>query len=80
MARVKTKCLSGSDAAESYALLRAFGESKGVSLSNRDLLIGAHAAAVNATLITNDSAFKHFEKWLAIDHWLNRFRADVRQL
>lgn len=61
-----------SDAASSYALIRAESQAKGVNLSNMDMLIGAHSAVVNATLITDDSAFLHFREWLKIENWISK--------
>lgn len=59
-----------SEAALAYAHIRAESQAKGVNLSNMDLLIGAHSAAIDATLITNDSAFSHFQEWLSIENWM----------
>lgn len=57
------------DAAMMYARIRAQSQSQGVNLSNMDMLIGAHSAALNATLVTSDKAFSHFEEWLSIENW-----------
>ena len=59
-----------SDAASAYALFRAQSQARGVSLSNMDMLIGAHAVAVNATLVTDDGAFKHFNEWITTENWV----------
>lgn len=60
-----------SDAASAYAVLRTQSQAKGVSLSNMDMLIGAHAVAVNATLVTDDGAFNHFKEWITTENWVN---------
>jgi predicted nucleic acid-binding protein len=36
-----------------------------------DMLIGAHAVAVNATLVTDDGAFNHFKEWITTENWVN---------
>ena len=58
-----------SNVAEHYALLRMLTESKGISLGAHDMLIAAHAKAVNAILITNDKAFFKLKPFLAIEDW-----------
>jgi len=50
-------------AEEHYAQIRFVLESQGRTIGNNDLLIGAHAIAAGATLVTNNLA--HFER---IDH------------
>ncbi len=55
-------------AAECYGNLRADLQKTGRVLGNLDLLIAAHALALNLTLITNDRAFfqvtdLHVEDW-----------------
>ena len=59
-----------SEAASAYAVIRAQSQAKGVSLSNMDMLIGAHAVAVSATLVTNDGAFNHFKEWIITENWV----------
>ena len=59
-----------SEAASAYAVIRAQSQAKGVSLSNMDMLIGAHAVAVSATLVTDDGAFNHFKEWIIIENWV----------
>ena len=56
--------------AEVYADLRFAMESTGISLQPLDLLIAAHALEADATLVTNDAAFRHVpgltgEDWTA---------------
>jgi tRNA(fMet)-specific endonuclease VapC len=43
-----------SDAARRYGLLRAVLERDGQPMGNLDVMIAAHALAVNAVLVTND--------------------------
>ena len=59
-----------SNAASAYALIRAQSQPKGVNLSNMDMLIGAHAVAVSATLVTDDGAFNHFKEWIITENWV----------
>lgn len=57
-----------SDAARCYGTLRAKSQGKGINLSPLDMMIAAHAWAVNATLVSSDSAFFHLEA-LEIEDW-----------
>jgi len=56
-------------AANAYAQLRASCEKQGKALSAMDMLIAAHAVAVNATLITNDKAFYQLEHLIQLEDW-----------
>jgi len=60
----------GSEAALSYAELRTHSRAKGFTLSNMDMLIGAHAIAAESTLITNDGAFLNLSEWITLDNWI----------
>jgi len=55
-------------AAERYGIVRAEQERTGRSLGSLDLLIGAHALAVSAVLVTNDRAFSQIAQ-LQIEDW-----------
>ena len=55
-------------AAEHYAVLRADLQRRGAALAPIDMLIAAHALAVNAVLVTNDQAFSNVPG-LAIEDW-----------
>jgi tRNA(fMet)-specific endonuclease VapC len=57
-----------SDAAKQYGPLRAEFERLGQPIGYLDTLIGAHALAVDATLVTNDQAFNRITK-LHIEDW-----------
>ena len=59
-----------SEAASAYAVIRAQSQAKGVSVSNMDMLIGAHAVAVSATLVTNDGAFDQIKEWIITENWV----------
>ncbi|HZY61522.1 MAG TPA: PIN domain-containing protein, partial [Edaphobacter sp.] len=59
----------GSNEAKVYGELRAKLESQGRTLSNLDMLIAAHAVAVDAVLVTNDRAFHQVEGLRAIENW-----------
>jgi len=48
-----------SEAAQAYGIMRARMAAAGKALSALDTLIAAHAASVNAALVTNDRAFRH---------------------
>lgn len=51
-----------------YGKLRAALEQQGKTLAPLDMLIAAHAATLNAILVTNDSAFKQVTG-LMIEDW-----------
>ncbi len=57
-----------SEAAKHYARLRAKLERDGLPMANLDLMIGAHALALGATLVTADHAFSRI-KDLKIADW-----------
>jgi tRNA(fMet)-specific endonuclease VapC len=57
-----------SDAAQQYGQVRATLERAGQTMGNLDLMIGAHALAVNVTLVTNDRAFGRIKK-LKVEDW-----------
>ncbi len=56
------------EAAEQYALVRAALEKKGKPLGNMDMLIAAHALAIQGVLVSNDHAFKQV-KHLKLENW-----------
>ena len=57
-----------SDAARCYGMLRADMQKRGRVLSNLDMLIAAHALALDVVLITNDRAFNQVAG-LKIEDW-----------
>jgi tRNA(fMet)-specific endonuclease VapC len=57
-----------SSAATHYGQLRADLEKRGRTLAPLDMLIGSHAMSVDATLVTNDQAFKQM-KGLKVEDW-----------
>jgi tRNA(fMet)-specific endonuclease VapC len=57
-----------STAARHYGTLRATLESQGRPIGNLDMMIGAHALALGAVLVTNDQAFSRI-KGLKIENW-----------
>ncbi|MDE1465528.1 type II toxin-antitoxin system tRNA(fMet)-specific endonuclease VapC [Spartinivicinus poritis] len=59
------------DAADTYARIRSTLESNGTPIGNMDMMIGAHAKSLGATLITNNT--KHFKyiDGLSIDNWVH---------
>lgn len=59
----------GSAAAKAYGVGRAKLEAAGKTLNNMDLLIGAHAAAARAVLVTNDRAFRNLADLLKAVSW-----------
>ncbi len=61
-----------SDAAATYASLRAKCEAKGKLLSCMDMLIAAHAVDNLAVLVTNDKAFNHVKDHLSIIDWTKK--------
>jgi tRNA(fMet)-specific endonuclease VapC len=60
-----------SDAARHYGELRATQEAQGRPMGNLDLMIGAHALALGAILVTNDHAFRWI-KGLKVEDWTKR--------
>jgi tRNA(fMet)-specific endonuclease VapC len=61
-----------SDAAEAYARLRTDCENEGTPLGTMDMLIAAHAIAVDAILITSDKAFYKLQRYLQLADWTRR--------
>jgi len=57
-----------SDAAQQYGELRATLEREGQPMGNLDAMIGAHALALEAVLLTNDRAFGRIRK-LKVEDW-----------
>jgi tRNA(fMet)-specific endonuclease VapC len=57
-----------SAAAQQYGHLRAALEREGQAMGNLDTMIGAHALAVGAVLVTNDHAFRRIKK-LKVEDW-----------
>ncbi len=57
-----------SDAAQHYAEIRAALERSGKPMGNMDMLIAAHALAVEAVLVTHDRVFRRV-KGLKIKDW-----------
>jgi tRNA(fMet)-specific endonuclease VapC len=57
-----------SEAAREYGHLRADLERLGQTIGNLDMMIGAHALAAGATLVTNDHAFARIKK-LKVEDW-----------
>ena len=57
-----------SDAAQQYGQLRAALEREGQPMGNFDAMIGAHALALGAILVTNDRAFGRIKK-LKVEDW-----------
>ncbi len=66
--RVVTVLPWTSDAAQEYGRLRATLERHGQSMGNLDMMIGAHALAVDLVLVTHDQAFTRIEE-LEIEDW-----------
>ena len=67
LSRVETQPWD-STAAAHYGLLRAEMTRNGKSLAALDMLIAAHALALDAVLVTNDQAFIQVEQ-LVIEDW-----------
>ena len=57
-----------SEAAKQYGWLRAGLEREGMPMANLDLMIGAHALAMGAVLVTNDRAFARIKN-LKLADW-----------
>jgi tRNA(fMet)-specific endonuclease VapC len=56
-----------SDAAQQYGRLRATLEREGQPMGNLDAMIGAHALALDAVLVTNDHVFARIKKLKLVD-------------
>jgi tRNA(fMet)-specific endonuclease VapC len=65
-----------SDAAASYAALRAENRKLGLAVGNLDFLIAAHAIAVGAVLVTNDGALLKLTGGLVTENWADDLRAN----
>ena len=57
-----------SEAAQYYGQIRAALEREGQPMGNLDTMIGAHALALGAILVTNDQAFTRIRE-LTIEDW-----------
>ena len=57
-----------SQAAQHYGQIRAALEREGQPMGNLDTMIGAHALALGAVLVTNDQAFTRIKE-LKIEDW-----------
>jgi len=62
-----------SDSARQYGQLRAALAREGQPMGNLDVMIAAHALALNAVLVTNDHAFARIKK-LKIEDWTKESR------
>ena len=60
-----------SGAARLYGDLRATLERAGRPMGNLDLMIAAHALALDFVLVTNDQAFRRIKK-LKVEDWMKR--------
>ncbi|MGA2725235.1 MAG: type II toxin-antitoxin system VapC family toxin [Bryobacteraceae bacterium] len=60
-----------SEAAQHYGQIRAALERKGQPMGNLDMMIGAHAVALGAVLVTNDRAFTRIKE-LRVEDWTSR--------
>src|SRR5260370_10724598 len=59
----------GSEAAKQYGHLRADLDRLGQPMGNLDMMIGSHALAVGAILVTNDRAFTRISKF-KVEEWM----------
>jgi len=57
-----------SEAAQRYGEIRAALEREGQPMGNLDTMIGAHALALGAVLVTNDQAFTRIRE-LSVEDW-----------
>ncbi len=58
-----------SEVATVYGDLRATCEAAGITLSPLDMMIAAHAKAINAVLVTRDQAFSRIPDGLRVENW-----------
>jgi tRNA(fMet)-specific endonuclease VapC len=59
-----------SNAAQEYAILRMTLEKEGKPIGNMDLMIAAHALALDATLVTSDRSFRQIRN-LRLEDWMH---------
>jgi tRNA(fMet)-specific endonuclease VapC len=57
------------DVTQTYGDLRTACEAKGMTPAPLDMMIAAHAAAIEATLVTRDKAFARIPHALRIEDW-----------
>ncbi|MBN8953984.1 MULTISPECIES: type II toxin-antitoxin system VapC family toxin [unclassified Rhizobium] len=57
------------DVTQTYGDLRAACEARGTPLASLDMMIAAHAVAVDAVLVTRDKAFTRISAPLKTDDW-----------
>ena len=57
------------DVARCYGALCSKLETQGINLSDFDMMIAAHAQAVNATLVSRDKAFGQISEGLNLEVW-----------
>jgi tRNA(fMet)-specific endonuclease VapC len=55
--------------ARCYGALCSTLEARGISLSDLDMMIAAHAVAVDATLVSRDKAFAQVSEGLRLEAW-----------
>ena len=58
-----------SKAAQAFGDLRAKTEVLGLTFGALDLLIAAHASALNATLVTHDYVLQRLKDFVSIEDW-----------
>ncbi|HUG72050.1 MAG TPA: type II toxin-antitoxin system VapC family toxin [Steroidobacteraceae bacterium] len=58
-----------SEVAQTYAVLRSDSDAAGISLGPLDMMIAAHARAVDATLVSADRAFARLHRLLRVQDW-----------
>ena len=59
----------GEPEAQTYGALCAQLEAKGISLSDMDMMIAAHAVTVGTTLVSRDKAFGQMPERLTVEVW-----------
>jgi len=57
--------------ATAYGKMRAACEASGIILSPLDLMIAAHASALDAILVTRDKAFSRIPDGLVVENWID---------
>ena len=57
-----------SSAAQAYGELRAYLQREGQPMGNLDVMIAAHALALEVILVTNDKAFSRIKR-LKVEDW-----------
>ena len=57
------------ETADTYGILKATCQARGIGLSALDMMIAAHAVALSAALVSRDKAFSQIGEKLKVETW-----------